>query len=125
MATILIIDDDESFCMLLQMMLESHGHTVHFVLDSGEAVARLKEHSPAIVFLDTFMHPIDGPETLTALRAAPGEAKMPVVMMSGSDDPDTVDRIKRAGASAFVYKSADLEKTVQGIVATIKDLLGK
>jgi CheY-like chemotaxis protein len=71
------------------------------------------------------MHPIDGPDTLTALRAVPGGAEMPVIMMSGSDDPDTRARIERAGANAFVYKSMDLEKTVQEIVETMKTLLGK
>ena len=125
MTTILIIDDDETLCMLLQMMLESCGHTVHFVLDSRDAVARLQAHSPDIVLLDTFMHPIDGPDTLTALRAVPGGAEMPVIMMSGSDDPDTRARIERAGANAFVYKSMDLEKTVQEIVETMKTLSGK
>lgn len=125
MATILIIDDDETCCMLLQIMLESGGHTVHVVLDSRDAVARLQAHSPDFVLLDTSMHPIDGPETLTALRAVPGGAEMPVIMMSGSDDSNTRARIERAGANAFVYKATDLEKTVQEIVGTMKTLSGK
>lgn len=124
MATILIIDDDETFCMLLQMMLESYGHTVHVVLDNRDAVARLEEYSPDIVLLDTIMHPIDGPETLTAMRAVPAGAEVPIIMMSGSNDPETLARIERAGANAFVYKAMDLEKTVQEIVGTMKTLTG-
>jgi CheY-like chemotaxis protein len=125
MATILMIDDDETVCMLLQLMLESYGHTVHVVLDSRDAAARLQAHSPDIVLLDTFMHPIDGLETLTALRAVPGGAEIPVIMMSGSNDPDTMARIERAGANAFVYKATILTKTVQEIVDAMKTLLGK
>jgi len=124
MATILIIDDDETFCMLLQIMLESRGHAVHCLLDSRDAVACLQTHSPDIVLLDTVMHPMDGPETLAALRAVPGGAQMPVIMMSGSDDPETRARVERATANAFVYKATNLEMTVQEIVATMKTLLG-
>ena len=71
------------------------------------------------------MHPVDGPETLTALRAVPGGAQTPVIMMSGSNDPGTRARIERAGANAYVYKATDLEKTVQEIVETMKTLSGK
>lgn len=125
MATILIIDDDETFCTLLQMMLESRGHAVDFVLDGRDAAARLQAHPPDIVLLDTLMHPIDGPETLATLRAVPGGAQMPVIMMSGSDDPDLRAMNERAGANAFVHKSTDLKKTVQEFVETMKTLLGK
>ena len=125
MATILIIDDDETCGTLLQIMLENDGHTVHVLLDSRDAIARLHAVSPDIVLLDTYMHPIDGPETLTALRAVPGGAEMPVIMMSGSDDSNTRTRIERAGANAFVYKAMDLEKTAQEIVGTMKTLFGK
>ena len=123
MATVLIIDDDESFCILLQMMLEERGYAVHFVLDSRQAVEQVATHSPDIVLLDTFMHPVDGQETLKALRAAPGGIEMPVIMMSGSADPNTRASVERAGPDAFVYKSMDLTETVQGLVASLENLL--
>lgn len=125
MATVLIIDDDESFCLLLQMMLEEAGYTVHFVLDSRQAVAQVKARSPDIVLLDIFMHPVGGAETLHALRAASGGKALPVIVVSGSADPDSQAMIARLGPEGFVYKSMDLMETVQAIVASMEKLLAK
>ena len=123
MATVLIIDDDESFCILLKMMLEERGYAAHFVLDSRGAVAQVAARSPDIVLLDTFMHPVGGPETLQALRAGPGGTEIPVIMMSGNADPNTRASVEQAGSDAFVYKSMDLTETVQEIVASVENQL--
>jgi DNA-binding response OmpR family regulator len=62
------------------------------------------ELPPDIVLLDVMMPGMDGFETCTALRQLPGTQHTPILMITGLDDLDSIERAYEAGASNFVTK---------------------
>jgi diguanylate cyclase (GGDEF)-like protein/PAS domain S-box-containing protein len=72
---------------------------------SGQcAVTKYEELYPDIVLLDVMMPDMDGFETCAALRKLPGTQYTPILMITGLDDLDSIERAYQVGASNFVTK---------------------
>jgi diguanylate cyclase (GGDEF)-like protein len=103
--TVLLVDDDPVARVLTSSVLESsHMH----VIDSpsgAEALMRFQDLRPACVVLDALMPGLDGFETCERLRRLPGGAQIPILMLTGLDDEDSVVRAYEAGATDFFIKS--------------------
>ncbi|NMB77905.1 MAG: response regulator [Methanomicrobiales archaeon] len=83
METLLIVDDDPAIREVFSILLSKHGYTVHAAPGGRECLDCLKKTSPDLVMLDIMMHPIDGWETLTAIRKNPETGVLPTIMFSG------------------------------------------
>ena len=103
-AHILIVDDDEMMRMMASIALEQAGFRVSTATDGAELVPRFATLAPDLVLLDVMMPTVDGFTACTALRASPGGAHVPVLMMTGLDDIDSINRAYEAGATDFVTK---------------------
>jgi PAS domain S-box-containing protein len=113
-ARILIIDDDDGHLRSLRMLLESAGHDV-VGEGAGEDVPRLLDLLPApdLVVLDLIMPGVDGFEVLDGL--AQRDDVPPVIVLTGSDDPDELRRLVRLGAADCLtkpYEAPDLLRAV-------------
>ena len=82
----LVIDDDVSIHPLLQDLLESQGFQVVAAGDGAEGLAKAKSERPDLITLDVQMPGMDGWEVLGHLQADPELAKIPVIMISVSDE---------------------------------------
>ena len=102
---VLLVDDDEVSLMLTAIALRERGFDIVEVTSGEAAVAALEETAPDLVVLDALMPGMDGFETCTALRALPGYAHIPVLMLTGLDDDASITRAYRAGATDFFVKS--------------------
>jgi diguanylate cyclase (GGDEF)-like protein/PAS domain S-box-containing protein len=69
-----------------------------------DAIFKYREFLPDIVLLDVMMPGMDGFETCAALRKLPGMQHTPILMITGLDDLDSIERAYEAGASNFVTK---------------------
>jgi CheY-like chemotaxis protein len=124
---LLIADDDEGDRFLLQRAFEklNVGYRVHSVHSGGEAVALIKGEGkfadrkaypfPSFILTDLKMPGGDGFEILSYLKQHPDILVVPVVMLSGSDDPDDVRQAYLLGASSFIVKPHGLH-ALEGIV---------
>jgi DNA-binding NtrC family response regulator len=99
---ILIVDDEQNLRLMLGQMLELAGHEVDAVASGEDAVARLRDRTVDVVFLDVRLPGIDGLATLTALRKA--HPDLGVIMMSGHGTIETAVRAVRQGAVDFLEK---------------------
>jgi PAS domain S-box-containing protein len=72
--------------------------------DGNQALERFASGQPDIVLLDVMMPELDGYETCSRLRAMPGGATVPVVMLTGLDDDESIDRAYEVGATDFISK---------------------
>lgn len=101
---ILLIEDSLADAVLTERALEG-GDGARFELTVartlGEGIDRLAQGFDAIL-LDLTLPDSLGPETVTRMRAAARE--LPIVVLSGSEDPATVDLCLRAGAHAYREK---------------------
>lgn len=99
---ILLVDDDPDVHSLLRELLEP-AHTFIHATNANEALDRLDAADPDVVLLDLKLGAgPDGFSVLEELRAR--EPSLPVVILSSSQDTDTVVRAMKAGASHFIGK---------------------
>jgi CheY-like chemotaxis protein len=102
--TVLVVDDDEAFRLLSREALEQEGFAVAEAADGHEALARLAEGPVDLVLLDVIMPRLDGFATLEQIRATPDGAELPVIMLTGIQDIDSIHRAYESGATDFLTK---------------------
>ena len=101
----LLIDDDETIATLLRFLLQRQGWTVQRCADGGEAMQAIENGPvPQLVLLDMMLPVHDGLTLLDKLRSLPAWKDVPVVMLTGKDDQQMMDRAFAAGATDYVSK---------------------
>ena len=104
MAHILVVEDNPVVRMLVEQHLESAGHTVMTAADGNEALLLAAAVRPDVVLSDIQMPNLDGFGLLTALRARPDLAAVPVIFLTSYEDMETFRRSASLGADDFVNK---------------------
>jgi signal transduction histidine kinase len=105
--TLLVVDDVATNRALLRDLLGPLGFRM---LEADNGVAALRQAKidpPDLVLMDMVMPDMDGIETTRRLRAEPGTAKTPVLIISASSTPEEGQRAIAAGADAFLGKPVD------------------
>lgn len=113
-ARILIVDDEEVNLRLLDRILRSAGYTnVHTYASPADAIASFVRLSPDIVLLDLHMPELDGIELIGRLTALlePGEF-LPMLMLTGDQDPEVRQRALSEGAMDFVTKPFEVSEVL-------------
>ncbi|MEM6641218.1 MAG: EAL domain-containing protein [Pseudomonadota bacterium] len=100
---VLLVDDDATTRLIAEATLSAAGYRVESV-DSGEAaVAALEAQTPNVVVLDVQLPGMSGIDVCRHIRSA-FERRIPIIMLTGDGDGDTVERSYSAGATDFVVK---------------------
>ena len=105
--TILVIDDDTTIHDLVRRFLEKRGFAVKTAKSGLEGINLAKEIQPEAITLDVMMPGMDGWSVLTALKAHPRTANIPVIMMSMVDDQNLGFAL---GAEDYLLKPVDSNK---------------
>lgn len=103
MPRILLADDDITALMLMGAALEKAGFTTFSVQDGAEALAAFEQTRCDMVLLDVDMPRMDGFQACIHLRRQAGD-ELPIVMVTGMDDLDSIARAFEAGATDFLSK---------------------
>jgi adenylate cyclase len=105
-ATALIVDDSAVNRMLLARHLAAVGLAAREAADGRSALTTLREHGAetAVVLLDVMMPEMDGYETLAAIKSDEALRHLPVIMISGVDELDSVARCIELGAADYLAK---------------------
>ena len=99
-----IIDDDLTVQIAMQDHLEEKGFRVRASSDGESGLRDFEACHSDLVLLDVSMPGIDGFETCRRLREFSFGKHIPIVMMTGHDDVDSIDRAYESGATDFVSK---------------------
>ena len=83
---VLVIDDDPTVLDLMHRSLSKDGYRVATAADGRNGLELARKHRPAVITLDVMMPGMDGWAVLTALKADPATADIPVIMMTVVDD---------------------------------------
>ncbi|MCB1796323.1 MAG: response regulator, partial [Candidatus Competibacteraceae bacterium] len=98
------MDDDEGQRLLAGASLRQGGFTI-LEADSGEQALKVfQQHQPDLVLLDVVMPGMDGFATCAALRGLAGDRNLPIVMVTGLDDVESIEQAYQAGATDFLTK---------------------
>lgn len=123
---ILVVDDDEGHLELVRRNLQRAGLSNTVVpLTSGEAALDYvycrgdyrdrATDGRLLMLLDINMPGIDGIEVLTTLKADPAKARMPVIMLTTTDDPRDVERCYKIGCSVYVTKPVSSDRFMDAV----------
>lgn len=106
--TVLYVDDEPDIRDIVQMALGLSGELTVHACDGGErALALLPQLNPDLVLLDVMMPGMDGPTTLSRMRANPALAHIPVMFMTAKAMPQEVARFRQLGAASVIAKPFD------------------
>ena len=101
---VLVADDDAILREIARATLETCGFAVQVVGSGDAAVAACALSLPDVALLDVEMSEGDGYQACANIRMLPGGASLPIVMVTGLDDPTSIERAYEAGATDFVVK---------------------
>ncbi len=101
---VLVIDDDAAVRLLARASLEQHSLIFLEATDGEQGIEIFKTTQPDIVLLDVVMPGMDGFNVCITLRGLPGGDNVPIIMMTGCDDVESISRGFRAGATEFITK---------------------
>jgi DNA-binding response OmpR family regulator len=108
--TILIADDDRLSVHALAAYLKGRGFQIISAADAMQAVMYAMRTPLAAVFLDIKMPGGTGLEVLKKLKASVKTGNVPVIVITGSDDPDLPHKVRELSADEFLSKPIDLSK---------------
>jgi CheY-like chemotaxis protein len=123
---ILLAEDDDGHARLVERNLQRAGITnkIIRVRDGQEAldfVHRLGPHAardccgPLLLLLDINMPRIDGVEVLRQVKAQESTEKIPVIMLTTTDDPREVERCYQLGCSVYITKPVEYDAFVEAV----------
>lgn len=103
-ARILFVDDDPILREFAQVNLATPQASVELARDGNEALEMLSRGSFDLVLLDLEMPGMDGFHVLANIRADPKLARTAIIVQTGREDVEAIDRCFRLGATSFVMK---------------------
>jgi two-component system chemotaxis response regulator CheY len=113
--SILIVDDERSFCDVVAVILEGQGFNVQQASHANQALGLMSQTRPDLILTDLMMPEIDGFKFISKVRERPNWADIPVVMVSAHDQPEIQESAIEAGATGFMAKpfsASELRDTV-------------
>ena len=101
---VVIADDDRTIRLLARVAMEGAGFDVIEAADGREALEAIQSGLPDLMLLDVTMPVMDGYAACSALRRLPDGERLPVIIITGLDDPESINQAYDAGATDFVTK---------------------
>ncbi len=125
MKTILVVDDDEIILKTVSLKLQGAGYEVFTALDGARAVAIARTENPDLILLDLTFPPAvdgvpwDGFRVMEWFHRLDAAKKIPIIIITGSDDPKYKVRAASSGAVAYFHKPIDHDDLLKVIHTTI------
>lgn len=113
--TILVVDDELGFRLLMKAMLSDDGHEVVLAEDGAEAFEKLGDFLFDLVISDIYMPIMDGFKFHKAVRSSEKWANMPILFISAYDDQHTLDVIQNPKIEGFVKKGRPTSEIMEWI----------
>jgi len=105
----LIIDDNRNTADALRQMFDILNLPARVAYGSSAAISVLGTFVPRFICLDINMPGVDGTEILAYLKREPRLMKVPVLVVTSDDQPETRQRVMKGGAQAMLIKPATLD----------------
>ena len=119
MAKILVVEDNALNIKLFCDLLAAHGHEPQAVTDSREALEAARAFQPDLVITDIQLPHVSGMELMQLLRADATLKDVPIMAVTAYAAPGDDERIRAAGAQAYVSKPISVAR----FAGTVEELL--
>jgi twitching motility two-component system response regulator PilG len=112
---VLVIDDSNTIRRSAEMFLRQAGFDVVLAEDGFDALAKISDHQPRVIFVDIMMPRLDGYQTCALIKQNPHYRSTPVIMLSSKDGVFDRARGRLAGSDCYLTKPFTKEGLVQAV----------
>jgi twitching motility two-component system response regulator PilG len=116
---VLVIDDSNTIRRSAEMFLRQAGFEVILAEDGFDALAKISDHHPRVIFVDIMMPRLDGYQTCALIKQNPQLKSTPVIMLSSKDGVFDRARGRLAGSDRYLTKPFTKEGLVQAVHETV------
>lgn len=116
---VLVVEDNELNLKLFCDLLRAHEHIVEPVRDGREAVERTRVFHPDLIVMDIQMPHVTGHELIVELKADEDLRTIPVMAVTAYAGREDEERIRAAGAEAYVSKPISLARFMDAVNALL------
>lgn len=119
--TILVIDDERSFCEVVAEILANDGYKVHKAFNAAQAEEILADVQPQLIILDIMMPDIDGLTLIRRLRSNRRFAHTPIIVSSAKYLREDRSAALESGADIFLSKpfsARELRESIKSILSS-------
>jgi twitching motility two-component system response regulator PilG len=114
-AKVLVIDDSNTIRRSAEIFLRQGGHEVVLAEDGFDALAKVNDHAPELIFCDILMPRLDGYQTCAIIKRNPRFAHVPVIMLSSKDGLFDKARGRMVGSEDYLTKPFTKEQLLRAV----------
>ncbi len=112
---VMVIDDSKTIRRTAETLLAKEGAEVTTAVDGFEALAKIAETQPQVIFVDIMMPRLDGYQTCTLIKNNPRFRGTPVIMLSSKDGLFDKARGRIVGSEQYVTKPFTREELLDAV----------
>ena len=116
-AKVLVIDDSNTIRRSAEIFLRQGGHEVVLAEDGFDALAKVNDHDPELIFCDILMPRLDGYQTCAIIKRNPRFAHVPVIMLSSKDGLFDKARGRMVGSEDYLTKPFTKEQLLRAVAS--------
>ena len=116
---VMVIDDSKTIRRSAETLLKKVGCEVVTAIDGFEALAKITEHKPDIIFVDIMMPRLDGYQTCALIKNNQNFKATPVIMLSSKDSIFDRARGRIVGSEKYLTKPFSKEDLINAITAHV------
>ena len=112
---VLVIDDSNTIRRSAEIFLRQAGFEVILAEDGFDALAKISDHRPKVIFVDIMMPRLDGYQTCALVKQNPNLKSTPVIMLSSKDGVFDRARGRLAGSDRYLTKPFTKEALLDAV----------
>ena len=112
---VLVIDDSNTIRRSAEIFLKQGGHDVLLAEDGFDALSKVNDHDPDLIFCDILMPRLDGYQTCAIIKRNTRFAKVPVIMLSSKDGLFDKARGRMVGSEDYLTKPFTKDQLLQAV----------
>ncbi len=111
----MVVDDSNTIRRSAEIFLKQGGHQVLLAEDGFDALAKINDHQPQMIFCDILMPKLDGYQTCAIIKRNERFASIPVVMLSSKDGVFDKARGRMVGSQDYLTKPFTKDQLLQAV----------
>ena len=118
---VLVIDDSNTIRRRAEIFLKQGGYDVYLAEDGFDALAKVNDHDPELIFCDILMPRLDGYQTCAIIKRNSRYADLPVIMLSSKDGLFDKARGRMVGSQDYLTKPFTKDQLLDAVRLHLKE----
>ncbi|MBI2382642.1 MAG: response regulator [Gammaproteobacteria bacterium] len=116
----MVVDDSQTIRRTAETILTREGYTVITASDGYEALGKIVDHHPDVIFIDIMMPRLDGYQVCALIKSNPNFADTPAIMLSSKDGVFDRARGRIVGSDEYLTKPFTKDELIGAVRTHLK-----